>query len=703
MSILSFRPVVLSQPIQTIQPMGMVILPNIVPPDPPIPPLPPVNPINSSINDTSGVIYNKVSNKIVDNINGNLLNGMYVSKNTNIIPQNLTTQNILNINRYSSGTTVNLGITDNTLSITNNLNIYFWIYVIYNGNLTKPITILTKGSNNSYGEYTVQILPNKLLSFYYTNNGIMHNLRSVNIIQERTLIFVSIIKTTESVGIYLNNRSENVQKMPGIASATNNPLLIGSGYNSSSFNGFIDNLMISNNNTGTSFINQYFSYVPTSMLYQFTNGAMTYNGYNVYSGITGVQPINVESAKFICTQLENNINGFSLSNDNKYLFYINYNTGVSNIGGAIYEKINTLNMANNYFTKLLIEYPISKNVSFEETTLIDGYIKSYTGEVFYFVDGVLYEYNVSRGIFTISNLSEIQAFTILSIIVPIIGYRYSFGQYQYFTNVKNMKENNSGLNNTFVRKLCNYLIGGISTLVNLSGHSNAGTFRFYSDIQYLNVDSNKVRSIDEEGNNKTEILINKRIATNTMTQDVNNNINEILINKGVAINTMPQEINNINETLIKRGVENNNENFNVISNHVLENNIYVYTGQNILSLLNNPTDIFVNNLPTLDSTIPYYLALDKEIDIIETLMTMNVTLNKHIIVSGRLSLIPKMYNFSIISNTQTKLIIDNKEYKINCNTPQHIVFHYCKNYLDIEIQFYYNKLNQVCKFILIQP
>ena len=681
MSILSYKPGIVVVPPQPQQPQqGIIVLPNVIPPVPPMPPGPPINPINSYLNDTTSVIYNKVSNKIVDN-SANLLNGIYVSKNMNSIPVNFTTQNILNINRFVSGTTTNLAITDSSLSLTTNINIFFWVYVVYNGNLTRPMTIITKGSNEQFGEYTVQILPNRLLSFSYTNNGIMYNLRSVSSIQERTLTFVSIIKTSESVGIYFNNRPETVQRMLGVSTATNNPVLIGSGFNSVPLNGFIDNLMINNIANGSVLIPSYFSYVPTSMFYQFTNGLITYNGFNVNSNINGIQPINVESAKFICTQLENFTNGFSISNDNKYIYYISYINGVNNIGGTIFEKINTLNMSNNYFTKLLINYSISQNVSFEENTLVDGYIKSYTGEVFYFIDGIVYEYNVSRNIFTISNINETQAYTILSIINSIIGYRNSFNRYQFFSNVKNMKENIEGLNNIFVRKLCNYFIGDNSSVVSLTGSSKAGTFRFNSDIQYLNVDTNKIRNMEE---NTNEILINKDIVLNSRRHH-DNNINDILINKGYDQSSQP---------IIETG--------NMIkAPEYTENNIYVYVGQNIFSLLNTATDIFVNNLPSLDITIPFYFVIEKEVDIIETLNPLNIPIYRQIVVNCHVDVSPRIYNFSIISNSHTKILINNKEYIVNSNTPQHIVFHCSKNIIDIEIQFYYNKLNQVCKYILI--
>jgi len=670
MSILSYKRTFINlQPQPAPMPGTIIDLPNVPPPVPPIPPNPPINPINGTLNDTSGVIYNKISNKIIDNTS-NLLNGLYVTKNINTIPENLITQNILNINRFTSGTINNLAITDSGVSLTTNINIYFWVYVIYNGNLTRPMTILTKGNSQNYGEYTIQILPNRLLSFFYTNNGVMYNLRSVSTIQERTLTLVSIIKTQESVGIYFNNRSETVQRMLGISTATNNPLLIGSGYNSVPLNGFIDNLMINNMNNGDALIPVFFSYTPTSIVYQFSNGILTYNGFNVLSNISGTQPINIESAKFISTQLENFTNGFSLSNGNQYIFYINYINTIPNDGGAIFEKINTLNMANNIFTKLLIDYEISKNVSFEEFTLINGYIKAYTGEIFYFIDGIIYEFNVSRNVFVISNLTELQAFNILSIITSIISFRFLFDRYQFYSSVTNVKENNPGLINTYVKKICNYIIGGINSIIDLDGHSNAGTYRFNSNVQYFNTFNTTVRNIEE------------------------NKSNEIFINNALVFHPLVEKDNSI----LKRTLLENT----TISDPIEDNNsIYVYIGKNILSLMNTSTDIFVDNLPSLDLSIPFQIVLDTEVDIIDTLMSVNIPMNRQIVIQSRVHVSPRLFNFSIVSNTYTKILINNKEYVVNTNSPKHIVFHCSNKIIDIEIQIYYDKINQVCKFVLI--
>jgi hypothetical protein len=672
MSILSYKPSFSLS--QSIAPQGISLQgfqPNITPPTPPTP----VVPINTVINDCCGVIYNKVKNKIVNSTTANLLNGIYVSNNKNAIPQNLTSVNLLNIKRYCSGTTKNLAINDTKLSLTTDLNIYFWVYVIYSNSMVKPITILTRGSSSSYGEYTVQILPNKTLAFYYTYNGNMTVVRSNLSIPERSLIFVSILKKLNSVGIYFNNNVDNFQNISGISSGTTNPLLIGDGYNSSPFTGFIDNLMISTFPIdGIAYMSRYFSYTPTSMIYQFSNGSLTYNGYNIYSNIPGVQPNSLDSAKYICTQLDNYSTGFSLSSANNYLFYLTNISGVDNIGGSIYEKINTLNMANNYFSKLVMELPRSINVSFTDYVLIDGHIKCYNGEVYFFSDGVIYEYDIITGNYVVSSLDSNRANYILSIITQIIGYKYSFDKFQFYSYFKDVKENVDGLNNYLVKKILHYTIGGVNTIVDFNGQSNAGTWRFNSDIQYLNIDNNSTRSLEK----------NEGSSDNT----------EIFINKGIAyIDNINTEVVNLDPFIKTRELRTT----------CSDNNIFVYTGQNIIGLLNNPTDLFVNNLPVLENTLPFYFVLDKETDIIETLISMNIPLNRQIIISCKTAVSNGMFNLSMISNSQTRLFLDSKEYKINSNYPQHIVFHCSKNTIDIEIQFYYNKLNQVCKFILIQP
>ena len=666
MSILSHKPIFL-QPNNGIMPQGIIVIPNINP-DPPTPIMPTTT---TNDNNISGVIYNRINNSIISSDTANLLNGLYVSENTNSIPDSLTAMNLLNLKRYSSGIVNNLTINDNKLSLTTELYIYFWIYVIYSNSFVKPITVLTKGSITSYGEYTIQILPNRTLSFYYTLNGVMNVVRSVSQIPERSLIFISIIKKNNTVSIFLNNKTDNTQQLLGVSSPTNNPLLIGNGYNCIPLTGFIDNLMISTYPLdGTGLVSKYYAYTPNSILYQFSNGVITYNGYHAISHIPGVQPTNIETAKLICTQLENYCQGFSLDNNNNYLYYFTYQTVIQNSGGTIYDKITTLNMANNFFTKLKINTQQSLNIAFNESTVIEGYIKGYNGEVFFFIDGIVYEYDTINNNYVMVQIDDFKAYYILSSISQVLAYKKnSFGIYQYYSVINENTNVISGLNNIIVKKILHYTIGGINTIVDLSGMGNAGTMNFQSDIQYLSIDTTAMKTIQE-------------------TQIKPKGNDEILIDKtSVCFN------NNRNTSQLKTPL---------LRNLDTESNIYIYLGQNILPLINKPSNLFVNNFPVLEKTIPFYMEFDKEIDIIQYLIINNVSLNSQVILSSKINADSGLFNMSIISNSQTTLSIGNRDYIINNTIPEHIVFHSSNSQLFIEIKLYYNKLNQVSKFIVIK-
>ena len=64
---------------------------------------------------------------------------------------------------------------------------------------------------------------------------------------------------------------------------------------------------------------------------------------------------------------------------------------------------------------------------------------------------------------------------------------------------------------------------------------------------------------------------------------------------------------------------------------------------------------------------------------------------------------PGIYNFSIVTNTFIIVKINTKEYKINSQEPMHILFHNSNIYLDLEISFYYEKITQIARFMLVEP
>lgn len=133
------------------------------------------------------------------------------------------------------------------------------------------------------------------------------------------------------------------------------------------------------------------------------------------------------------------------------------------------------------------------------------------------------------------------------------------------------------------------------------------------------------------------------------------------------------------------------------------NAIYIYTGQNIIPLMNKPSSIFVDNLPVLEKAIPVHIEFNKDVDIMGYLFANNITINRHVFMSCSLEALPGIYTISIISNTQSVITVGGQSYQINTNHPEHIVFHNSGSQIIIELKLYYQKLNQAAKFIIIKP
>lgn len=637
-------------------------------------PVPNPVPTASIVNNTGQcytIVYNKIENQVIDLSTANVLNGPYVSKNTNPIPESLTVQNLLNVGRYASGTTQNLAITDNNLSLTTSVNIYFWVYVNYT-NYVKPITILTKGKGNDFGEYTVQILPNKLLSFLFTFNNTMNSIRTNSIIPEKTPVFVSIIKTVNSISIYLNNRLDVISYQSGVSTATTNPVLIGYGNNSNAFNGYLDNLMISTfPSDGIGFVSRYFGYVPNSLYFEFTNGVITYNGYNVALGITTPAPSNNDVADLICTQLDSYANGYCINTS--YIFYMNYLSKISNPNGEINEKYTTLVIANSIFTRLKINSAISYNVTFEESLPLNGYIKTFAGEVFYFKDGVVFEFDIATNTLIPSQLTNNRADYLMSSISLVNAYRSAFGIFSFYYFVKESKVA-SITPNKLVQKIKNYTMGGINTLIDYDGMCHNATYKFFNEGSLLNT-GNSIRKVELfETSEKTPSLTIRGATKGT----------------DAILNGASMDANMFDPPRKNASLDNSNA-------------IYIYTGQNIIPLMNKPSSIFVDNLPVLEKAIPVHIEFNKDVDIMGYLFENNISINRHVFMSCSLEALPGLYTISIISNTQSVITIGGQSYQINTNHPEHIVFHNSGTQIIIELKLYYQKLNQAAKFIIIKP
>jgi len=628
----------------------------------------PPNPVPATISGASGhdnsVVYNKIEKEVINPATAILLKGQFVSQNTNSIPDSLTSQNVLNLKRYASGTTVDLSFTGDKFSLTTDVYLYFWVYVIYT-NYTKPITLLTKGKGNDFGEYTVQILPNKTISFLFSFNNTMYSVKTNSIIPERTPVFVSIIKKVNSISIYLNNKLDVSANQSGVATSTTNPVLIGYGSNSNPFTGYLDNLMISTfPMDGVALIDKYFSYIPNSLYFELSNGVLTYNGYNVAIGITTPSPSNNDTANLICTVLDNYSNGYSLDG-NKYIYYMSYQSKISNQTGLINEKYTTLLLANTIFTRLKMNCIVSYNVSFDESVPLNGYTTTFTGEVFYFKDGVVYEYDINSNTMVPSQITQTQADYLLLSISLVNTYRFAFGLFSFFTYAKESKAA-SATQNKVVQKMKYYTMGGINTLIDYDGLCVNGTATFFNSGDTINVANSF-----------------KNIAVGETKNDIETN-NSIVINKGASFEASRSD------DPIKTAMFDNS------------NAIYIYTGQNVIPLINRCSNIFVDNLPVLEKSIPICIEYNRDIDLMSYLFANNITINRHVFLSCKLDAEPGIYNISIISNTHSVITISGQTYQINTNAPEHILFHNSNSQIAIDLKFYYQKLNQAAKFIIIK-
>jgi len=635
-----------------------------------------VTPVPPNVNSTNAngsgccneVVYEIITGKILED--PNYLNGTYVSQNQNPIPDQLISQNVLNLPRYASGIQTGLTISNESkLSIVNNLNIYFWVYPIYTGSLTKPITLCTKGNLTSFGEYTCQIATDKKLQFSFTaSNGQNVILKSARQIAEKVLTFVSIIKTTTQAIIYLNGRLDAQRNISSNPSSTNNPLIIGTGYNTFSLNGYLDNFMINNVQyvANSNIIGSYLSYVPSDYLYQFLNGKITFNGYNFSIGNTMLQPFNIYDAQGICTLLENYTNGFTYDNDtNDYLFYESYEnlSGPTLDAPTIYNKLGVIKMNYNVFTRLRTTRFTYLDTEVLDPILLNGYIKTFTGETFYFINGEAYEYDTMTKTYVTIELDDNKANYLLFTIPQNIAFKVIDDIYLFYVYTSEFKSNDGIIENRVVKKCLRYTLGDVSTVVDFSSVSEAGTWTFYSQNKFLNTS------------------------------------NPPIVKKKEKNNIVTDEITVVNKSLERRNISNCN------CNEDLENIIYVYepNNMNIMNLINRNSDYYLSNtIPTLFSRIRFEVFADQECDIVELLLKNQVPFNKFIIIDMNLLISPGIYNLSIISNTLLRYTIKNRDYTINTLNPQHLLFHKGAKPLEFQIQLDWVKISQMAKFIIVE-
>lgn len=619
--------------------------------------------INNKQGSSSVLIkYNEINNRSCESSNSSFLNGNYVTKNINPLP--LSMLNTINFicPRYSSSIKKGIIYQDINIILKKYIFISFWIYPIYSSQNLKPISILTKSDSGSYGDYTIQLGTDKKILFGYTVNGLNTVLKTNSIIKEKTLTFVAIIKNMSTLYIYLNNRFDSQIYTRVDPVQTNNPLMIGIGYNTNDFNGYLNNLTISDNITDlTNIITFFFKCKPIDYYLSFLNGIITYNGYNLTNNINEVQPKSINDAKFLCELLENFCNGFCKTN-NKYLFFNNneYNDIVVD-NSTIYEKMNVLSVANIDFVSMKISLEKENNISLTQTHLLNGYYNSFTEEPYYFINGELFEYNPSLNSYTLVKIDLSSCINLLFIINDINVVEFINNKFIYYSSYV---VDNSNTTNTVLRKKPNYIMGQNNSYINFCGQINTGSYIFNNESK-----SNPFKNLYDED-------------TPTSTIDNKTNIPYIkVLENDLGINTVS------NHSSVKK-----------------VSYLYAYNTNNlnISGLLNVPGEYFINTMPKITNKIEIDFNLTEECDIIDFLLRNHVSVGRLIIINYTKPLINGIYNFSIITSAIVKIQIENKEFSVNSMIPQHILFHQTNEICNIELSFYYQKINQVCKFVIIE-
>jgi hypothetical protein len=673
------------------------------PPEPPVPPTPP-NPVIPTHNVYSSVgnfITQSSFNRSSNNPSPNLLHGTYTTRNINPLNNDVISNAVLYLPRFTSGITKNIVytkslITNGSLSLVENYSIHFWIYPMTLSNMSNSINLITKGdaSMNSYGEYTIQIAVDGRIFVGYTSNSSNIILRSNRQLLSSQATFVSIIKSMSSMIIYLNNVLDNQMTLTSIPTPTTNPVVIGSQL----LNGYIDNIVISAS-IDSKFRRQQYLYTPTTYIFTFDNGKITYNGYNIVNKINVVLPINNTNAKFFNYLLENHSNGFIEQSNNTFVYFsfpTKNITLTTNESGNIYNKINVSRIGSFDFANLAIDLVETNDIQFKTYSLMDGYYSNFNGETYFFTNGIVYEYDNATNSIIAAALTREKVNYILLSITAALAVRYSSPNtyifYSYFKDIFLPEPAAIQTHSVFIQKVSHFTIGNSCSLTDIVGNVNIGTFNFTCETnpkilekQYSSERSLREEPIDIYRNIFQNHSSNSQILQNTPLT----HIDDIDIVEPPNVLKMTPNIDVASYAT-----------FPVNSN----NKIYIYNtnGMDLLAITNTFSSNFVNTIPVLENSSTFDFKIGTEMDLIDVLFKTNAQLSSYIVFNMSNNLPPGMYQLSIMSNTPIKIILNGKESLVNSLVPQHMVFHHNGNLLSLEIQFFYRRVTQITKLLLLQ-
>jgi len=674
-----------------------LIINPIEPPQPPVPPTPPtpptpVIPTQNVYSSLGNFITQSSFNRSSNNPSPNLLHGTYTTRNINPLNNNVISNAILYLPRFTSGIIKNIVytkslITNGSLSLVENYSIHFWIYPMTLSNMSNSINLITKGNSsiNSYGEYTVQIGVDGRIFVGFTSNSSNIILRSNRQLLSNQATFISIVKSMSSIIIYFNNVVDNQMTLTTIPTPTTNPVVIGSQL----LNGYIDNIIITKS-IDSKFKSQIYTYIPTTYIFTFENGGITYNGYNTVNKINALLPSNNPNAKFFNYLLENHSNGFIEQPDNKFIYFsfpTKNTTLITNELGNIYNKINVLRIGSFDFVNLTIELIETSDIQFNTYSLMDGYYSNFNGETYFFSSGMVYEYDNTTNSIIVAVLTRERVNYILLSITAALAVRYSaqntYVFYSYFKDMFLPKPSSIQNHSVFIQKVSHFTIGNSCSITDIVGNVNIGTFNFTCETspKILEKPYSNERSLNED------------------THDISRNIFQAHLSKNDTL-THIDVIEPENVLKITQNIDDAYARFPINSN----NKIFIYNtnGMDLLAITNTFSSNFVNTIPILENSSTFDFKLGTEMDLIDMLFKTIAPLSSYIVFNMSNNIQPGMYQLSIMSNTPIKIILNGKESLINSLVPQHMVFHHNGNLLSMEIQFFYRRVTQITKLLLLQ-
>jgi len=632
-----------------------------------------------------------------------LLNGYYATINERPLPDALTMDALYFMERTVANNIHGIqAINDSRIqtAFSQNYAVHMWVYPIFNtASLTKPITLLTKGNATTYGEITLQILPDRRILFGTSNA----TLRSNNSIPEKKRTLVSAIRIGNVINIYLNATLNSQLNINASTPTTTNPLVIASGYGSNAaFAGMIENLIINtyinDASNDVSYMRSLVTFEPISHLYEFTKGVMTFNSFMNGQGRTEIAPANITKAKLYATQLGVQCGGFhhTLVDDispNTFVYFAiaetnpipNPPTSVQILQPTPLENRPTAYFKTYYFSPTATSSKVrllNKSIRVESMgNVLEGVYKTILNEPLLFNNGSLMEYDTATGMYNYKPLTQSQADELLLRVDKAVSYNNISSNYYQFSlydeirsdvdTATNMNDNiydtssfaQSPMNSVRC-KIKQYTFGEINSIQDFIGTTRQGTYSFTNipPIVELPKTENRVgfRSVDSVANSQQPITV--RSVPSSMSSSV----------------SLGGDYQNV---------------------------LYIYNAQsmNVNTALYSQSSLRLPSLPILEKTIclQNLFDVDQEIDLTDLILKNGISTPRYIIATVYITTPASIYNLTVVTNTFATVRIGNRDYTVNSLTPQHIPFHKSASVVELSVEFNFARVNNIVRFMVM--